>query len=184
MLIQQYKESWVNDFTAISTIIKDALGDVEIFTEHIGSTAIPGLAAKPIIDIDIVYYLPDDFEKIKSRLEKVGYYHNGNQGVPEREVFKRTSTEVKNKVLDSIAHHLYVCHTNSEELQKHILFRNHLLKNAAARTQYQTMKYEIAGEAKQNRKKYANLKEIKTTYFINSIIEIEKKLLGDNISPE
>lgn len=177
MLIQQYKESWPLDYAAISTLLKEALIGLNISTEHIGSTAIPGLAAKPIIDIDIVYYLQDNFEEIKSRLEKIGYYHNGNQGIPEREVFKRAAKTNKNKVLDSIAHHLYVCPAHSEELQKHILFRDYQLKNAAARIQYQTMKYEIAEEAKQDRKKYAELKEVKTKTFINSIIEIEKRSL-------
>lgn len=177
MLIQEYKESWPDDFTAISNIINEALAGLKISIEHIGSTSIPGLAAKPIIDTDIVYYLPDDFEKIKSRLEKIGYYHNGNQGIPDREVFKRAAAATKNEVLDSIAHHLYVCPVHSEELQKHILLRDHLLKNEAARIQYQTMKFEIAEEAKHDRKKYAELKEIKTKTFINSVIEIEKRPL-------
>lgn len=174
MLIQPYKESWPNDFLAICLVIKNALVDIKISIEHIGSTSIPGLAAKPIIDIDIVYYWPDDFEIIKSRLEKIGYYHNGNQGIPGREVFKRANTTTENKVLDSIAHHLYVCPSHSEELQKHILFRDHLLKDEAARTQYQTMKCEIAEEANQDWKKYAQLKEVKTTAFINSILKMRK----------
>lgn len=174
MLLQQYTESWKNDFASISSILKEALVGFKISIEHIGSTSIPDLAAKPIIDIDIAYYLPDDFEKIKSGLEKIGYHHNGNQGIPDREVFKRNSTTNKYKVLDSISHHLYVCPAHSEELQKHILFRDHLLKNEAARIQYQTMKFEIAEEANQDRKKYAQLKEVKTRAFINTSIKNEK----------
>ncbi len=175
MLIEQYNESWPEDFTAICKILNEALLDLNITFEHIGSTSIPGLAAKPIIDIDIVYNLPDEFEKIRSELEKIGYYHNGNQGIVDREVFKRNNTANKYQVLDSIAHHLYVCPVNSKELQRHILFRDHLLKNEAARNQYQTMKYKIAEAAEQDRKKYALLKEIKTSSFINSIMLFQDK---------
>ncbi len=175
MLIQQYKESWPADFIAISKILKEVLLDLNITFEHIGSTSIPGLAAKPIIDIDIVYNLPDEFEKIRSELEKIGYYHNGNQGIVDREVFKRNNTANKYPILDSIAHHLYFCPANSKELQRHILFRDHLLKNETARIQYQAMKYEIAESAEQDRKKYAQLKEIKTSSFINRIILVQEK---------
>lgn len=171
MLIQAYKESWVEDFKVIKGVINDALTNINILIEHVGSTAVPQLAAKPIIDIDIIYEHNVPFEAIKKGLEKIGYYHNGNQGIVNREVFKRGIWATKHQILDVITHHLYVCPVGSEELQKHILFRNYLIANEAARNEYQKLKYEIAEAAGQDKKQYATLKEVKARAFINSIIK-------------
>jgi GrpB-like predicted nucleotidyltransferase (UPF0157 family) len=170
MLIRKYQKSWITDFNAISEILRETLINLQISIEHIGSTSVPDLAAKPIIDIDIVFYKDTDFAEVKLRLEKIGYYHNGNQGIENREVFKR-SKPANHKILDSIIHHLYVCRADSEELQRHILFRDYLIANEDVRTQYQTLKYKIAEEAGQDKKKYAALKEIKAKKFINSVIK-------------
>jgi GrpB-like predicted nucleotidyltransferase (UPF0157 family) len=177
MLIQEYKESWIEDFNEIKKVITEVLTDLPVSIEHIGSTAIPKLAAKPIIDIDIVYAENAAFDEIKIRLGKIGYYHAGNQGIPDREVFKRNNAIIKHNVLDFIAHHLYACPADGEELQRHILFRDYLIENEEARVQYQKLKYEIAAEAKQDRKKYAQLKEVKAKEFVNSIIEKVKPQL-------
>lgn len=170
MLIQEYKETWLEDFKAITSVINDALMNLNISIEHIGSTAVPKLAAKPIIDIDIVYRNDILFEAVKKSLEKVGYYHNGNQGIINREVFKRGMWGNKHQILDTITHHLYVCPADSEELQRHITFRNYLMANETARTEYQQLKYEIAAATNQDKKQYAALKEVKARTFINDIL--------------
>jgi GrpB-like predicted nucleotidyltransferase (UPF0157 family) len=170
MLIQEFSESWTINFNAISTILLGALPAGDITIEHVGSTAVPGLAAKPIIDIDVVYKHPVQFEIIKNRLDSIGYFHNGNQGIPDREVFKRKTVMPPHPVLDHVAHHLYVCEVNSAELKNHIVFRDFLRKDAAARQQYQALKYRIAEEAKQDRKRYAALKEVIAEPFISAII--------------
>ena len=174
MLIQPYQEKWIEDFKAIKEVLNDALMPLNVTIEHVGSTAVPELAAKPIIDIDIVFDENVDFNDIKKRLEKIGYFHNGNQGIPNREVFKRGKMLVLHKVLDKIVHHLYVCLTGSEALLRHILFRDYLIAHAEARVQYQNMKYNIAQEVHQDRKKYAELKEVVTKDFIDAIIENAK----------
>ncbi|GAB4013309.1 GrpB family protein [Spirosoma sp. KCTC 42546] len=174
MLIQDYTADWLTDFNELKKVLHEALFDLTVSIEHVGSTSIPELAAKPIIDIDLVFSSRLEFHELTKRLRKIGYYHNGNQGIPNREVFKRDTITAKHPVLDFISHHLYACPTDSEELQKHILFRDYLSRNKEARIYYQTLKYEIADEAKQDRKKYAQLKERKASDFINHIIEIAK----------
>jgi GrpB-like predicted nucleotidyltransferase (UPF0157 family) len=175
MLIQKYNPNWIKDFNDIKKVIGEALINLNVQIEHVGSTSIPNLAAKPIIDIDIVFDSLKEFETIKSGLEKIGYYHNGNQGILNRDVFKRGQSDNKHKMLDSIAHHLYVCPSDSEALQRHILFRDYLLVNEEARIQYQNLKYAIAEEANQDKKKYAELKEEKANPFINAVIAKAKK---------
>ncbi len=175
MLLQTYKSSWRDDFNVISNLIKEALQELNISIEHVGSTSVSGLASKPIIDIDVVFYEEAEFGSIKGRLEKLGYYHNGNQDIPDREVFKRSNSAPKHTVLDFIKHHLYVCPVHSDELQRHILFRDYLMAHNEARILYQTLKYEIAHESNQDRKKYAELKELKAADFINEIIKKAKQ---------
>ena len=170
MFIQEYSSQWPADFQRIKTILADALTGISITIEHVGGTAVPGLAAKPIIDIDIVLTDRKDFETIKERLAQIGYYHNGDQGIADRDVFKRTGELTLHNVLDRIAHHLYVCSIDSEELKRHLLFRDYLSTHAAARNEYQQLKQQLAEEANNDRKRYAQLKEEKAKAFIESIL--------------
>lgn len=173
MLLQKYTSVWIDHFTVITFELETAFSELTYTIEHVGSTSVPNLDAKPIIDIDIVYYNPADFNKIKSSLEKTGYAHNGNQGIKDRDVFKRNGTII-NDVLDSIKHHLYVCPDGSKALERHILSRNFLRKNDWARIKYQQIKYELADRANQDKKLYAALKELNVNDFIDSIIDEEK----------
>src|SRR5262249_53704550 len=82
--------------------------------EHVGSTSVPGLAAKPIIDLDVLLapaaYLPETIQ----RLATLGYEHEGDLGIAGREAFRRRPT--------LFAHHLYVCLPKSEEFRRHISY--------------------------------------------------------------
>jgi GrpB-like predicted nucleotidyltransferase (UPF0157 family) len=173
MLLKKYTPNWVNNFTDIKNTIAQALHGIENNIEHVGSTAVPMLDAKPIIDIDIVYYTPSDFEKIKAGLQALGYFHNGNQGIQDRDVFKRTGKS-NNYILDTLQHHLYVCPHTSKALERHILTRNILRNNERARLQYQQLKYNLAAKANQDRKKYAALKEVDVNIFFDTIIAEQK----------
>lgn len=169
MLLFKYTADWKTHFESIKTKIENAIGTNTFIIEHVGSTSVPNLDAKPIIDIDIVYKTHDEFTIIKSALEKIGYYHNGNQGIEDRDVFKR-SQNYADPILDTISHHLYVCPTHSKALERHIQTRDYLRKNQWARLQYQKMKYEMAERANQDRKVYQDLKEEYINAFLDSII--------------
>lgn len=174
MLIQEYEIQWDQDFRKIKLEIEKGLIGLNISIEHIGSTSIPNLAAKSIIDIDLIYGTDTDFNKIKSGLSQIGYFHNGNQGILNREVFKRNAGQSKNEILDNIKHHLYVCPIDSDELNRHLMFRDYLRINKWARLKYQELKYELAEKAGQNKQRYAELKELNAKEFINSIVEKAK----------
>ncbi|GAB5526189.1 MAG: GrpB family protein [Roseivirga sp.] len=175
MLITPYTDSWVEKFQSIRLALDTSLQGIDYTIEHVGSTSIDGLDAKAIIDIDIIYEQATEFEQIKAGLISIGYYHNGDQGIPQREVFKRTGTQ-HSGVLDNTPHHLYVCLAGSPGLNRHLLFRDHLRKNDEARLTYQAMKYELAARANQDKKRYAELKELHINDFVDSVIEAEKQL--------
>jgi GrpB-like predicted nucleotidyltransferase (UPF0157 family) len=173
-LIQEYTNQWATDFEKIKKVLAEEVIDFIIDIEHVGSTSVPNLDSKPIIDIDIIYRESDDFFNIKIGLEKLGYFHNGNQGIEGREVFKRNG-EQKHETLDIITHHLYVCKHDAVELRRHILFRDYLRKDELTRNFYEKLKYEIAVETNQNKSDYATLKQLKANPFIDYVIELEKK---------
>ncbi|MFY8024210.1 MAG: GrpB family protein, partial [Sediminibacterium sp.] len=139
MLIHPYSPDWNIHFQLIKADLNQALFSLDITIEHVGSTAVPGLDAKPIIDIDIVYKDELVFAQIKTALESIGYFHNGNQGIEDREVFKRDGTS-HDEVLDTIQHHLYVCSAESPALKRHLVTRDYLRNNEWARAEYQQMK--------------------------------------------
>ncbi|HPN68855.1 MAG TPA: GrpB family protein, partial [Saprospiraceae bacterium] len=163
------------DFESLQDEITKALDGLESIIEHVGSTAVPNLDAKAIIDIDIVFSQKADFEQIKAALMKIGYDHHGNQGIADRYVFKRNGGQT-HEILDQITHHLYVCPADSKALERHLLSRNYLRNNEWARLKYQQMKYELAEQANQDKKKYAALKELYVNDFIDMMVEEEKKL--------
>ncbi|MEO0734987.1 MAG: GrpB family protein, partial [Bacteroidota bacterium] len=172
MLIVKYTPDWRKHFTDLKREIDRELAGLAYRIEHVGSTSVPGLDAKPIIDIDIIFADSAAFPKIKSGLIALGYFHNGDQGIVGREVFKRDGNST-NHLLDAIPHHLYVCAQGSPPLERHILMRNYLRKNEWARVKYQELKYELAEKAGQDRKVYAELKEQYANDFIDEIIEKE-----------
>lgn len=170
MLIQNYQAHWPESFAEIATTIRTAAGEYLIGIEHIGSTAVPGLAAKAIIDIDLVYPVGGDFAALRAALESLGYFHNGDQGIPGREVFKRRADLPGHFVLDAISHHLYACAQDSKELRRHLAFRDHLRSHPDAREEYGRLKQEIAAEAGEERKAYAALKEVGARGFVDAVM--------------
>ena len=133
-----YDPQWPADFQAICQELTPALGDLVLVIEHVGSTAVPGLASKPIIDIDIVIRDAAALPDIIARLARIGYLHEGNLGVPDREAF---CYEGK---LHLREHHIYVCPQNTAELHRHLTFRDYLRNHPEAAAQYGRIKQEAA----------------------------------------
>ncbi len=123
-------------------MIKDeltsALGQLAIGIEHVGSTSVEGLSAKPIIDIDVVIEDYTVLEEVVSALGAIGYRHEGNLGIPGREAFKYDGKDHLRK------HHLYVCPADSPELKRHVSFRDYLRTHSDAVREYSHIKEEGA----------------------------------------
>ncbi|MBK8517111.1 MAG: GrpB family protein [Saprospiraceae bacterium] len=79
MLINDYTSDRIRDFEKIKIVLESSLNGVESNIEHVSGTSVPKLGAKPIIYIDISYQSVSEFEKIKSCLTKIGYFHNGSK---------------------------------------------------------------------------------------------------------
>ena len=148
-MLSPHDPIWASEFEELRTIFAQALGHLTLRIEHVGSTAIPDLFAKPILDIDIVIQDYSAFPQIVSALESLGYEHRGDQGIFEREVFKPKIATPPLAVPPKawMPHHLYVCPASGRELRRHICFRDTLLGRSDLRREYQAMKMSIAGRA-------------------------------------
>lgn len=133
-----YDPKWREEYEKIKSYFESALGNSIIAIEHVGSTSVEGLAAKPIIDIDVVIENYSKFEEVKSLLENLGYTHEGDLGIKGREAFKYTEKK------EFMAHHLYVCPKDSKELKRHIAFRDYLRTHEEEREKYGEVKLEAA----------------------------------------
>ena len=133
-----YDSSWKSAFEDIKNELERALGDLIIGIEHVGSTSVEGLAAKPCIDIDVIIEDYSVFGAVADKLAGIGYVHEGDLGIKDREAFKYTDKP------HLMTHHLYVCPKDSEELRRHITFRDFLRSNTDAVREYSAVKKEAA----------------------------------------
>lgn len=129
-----YDAGWEQDFADIEGELREALGDLALRIEHVGSTAVKGLPAKPIIDIDVVIDDRSRLEAVIAALGRIGYQHEGDLGVEGREAFQYDGKAHLRK------HHLYVCARDSEELKRHLAFRDYLRAHPDAARAYGRIK--------------------------------------------
>jgi GrpB-like predicted nucleotidyltransferase (UPF0157 family) len=175
IIIEDYNNKWPEMFFGLKSIIERRLGDLVLRIEHVGSTAVPGLAAKPILDIDVVIDSMDLLPDVIQGLESLGYVHEGNLGVEDREAFARKDANVPYSILEiqKPEHHLYVCNKESKELVRHISFRDALIRNPGYAVEYGNLKKELAVKYRGNRQSYTDGK----SEFVNRVLtESEKKL--------
>lgn len=138
VIVLPYDKAWKSAFEAIKQEIESAIGDLILGIEHVGSTSVEGMSAKPCIDIDVIIKDYSVFDKVIGKLESIGYTHEGDLGIKDREAFKYTN---KPHLME---HHLYVCPQFSEELHRHITFRNFLRDNTEAVKKYSQVKETAA----------------------------------------
>ena len=133
-----YDEAWKNAFEEIKTEIEAEIGDLIIGIEHVGSTSVEGMSAKPCIDIDVIIKDYSVFDAVIKKLGTIGYIHEGDLGIQDREAFKYSNKP------HLMMHHLYVCPQDSKELHRHITFRDFLRHNPEAVRKYSLVKEKAA----------------------------------------
>ena len=138
VVVEPYNKEWKSDFIAIRDELDAVLKDIVLKIEHVGSTSVEGLSAKPVVDIDVVIKDTTVLPDVISALQTIGYFHEGDLGIPGREAFKYEGKEHLRK------HHLYVCALDAEELRRHIAFRDYLRNNPEAVAEYSRIKEEGA----------------------------------------
>lgn len=167
IIIEVYNPEWPETFRLLAGVIHKELDGWISGIEHVGSTSVPGLSAKPIIDMDIIIEGTEQLGQVIDRLDQLGYFHQGNLGIEGREAFGRNSehTPIDGKSSVWMNHHLYVCAKDGRELKRHLAFRDFLRNDPKAAAEYDQFKKELAKSAK-DREMYTEEK----SGFINDVL--------------
>jgi GrpB-like predicted nucleotidyltransferase (UPF0157 family) len=158
IIVVDYDPNWPIVFESLRKRIADILGDVAAAIEHVGSTAVPNLPAKPIIDIDVLLASETMLPAAIERLASIGYVHRGDLGVPEREAFYAPANDPP--------HHLYVCPPQSAEFRRHVAFRDYLRAHPREAKIYANLKITLAERFRDDRPAYNDGK----TEFVNGLL--------------
>jgi len=149
--------------------LMEQIGELVIEINHVGSTAVPGLCAKPIIDLIATIESYNVFPSIVTRLENVGFQHEGDYGIKDREAFRRL---VKDDFMD---YQFYVCPEYSEEYRRQVIFRDTLRSNKEIADEYGNLKMRLVNEVNGDRVLYSNSKTDFIEGVMNSTAESDKE---------
>jgi GrpB-like predicted nucleotidyltransferase (UPF0157 family) len=155
----EYDHSWPETFDRLRNGLNEPLKILRVEIVHVGSTSIPGAAAKPIIDLDVVIRTREDVSKAIKRLAVLGYVHQGDLGMPGRQAFKSPR--------ELPPHHLYLVVRGNSERTRHLQFRDYLRKHPEATGQYSNLKKSLARKFLDDRNGYTQAK----TVFITEILK-------------
>jgi GrpB-like predicted nucleotidyltransferase (UPF0157 family) len=161
VLIVDYDPRWPILYEGEKDLILGAVGLLVVAIEHIGSTAVPGLGAKPIIDIMVAVRRLADAEQCIGPLEGIGYEYvpEYNDIIPERRYFHKGPAEGR-------THHLHMVELTSDFWERHLLFRDFLRTHPEEAHRYYELKKELAARFRVDREAYTDAK----TSFIESVV--------------
>ncbi|OGY80497.1 MAG: hypothetical protein A2550_01360, partial [Candidatus Jacksonbacteria bacterium RIFOXYD2_FULL_43_21] len=151
--LEPYNPEWKKLFESEKSALEEMLGDKFIAVEHVGSTAIPGIKAKPILDLMLAIEDLENWEWVKEPLTKLGYE------------FRRDFRKEQGHILfvkgpeENRTHYLKITESDSDFWNEHILFRNYLVNNPQYREEYQNLKEKLFDEHAGNREPYTKGKE-------------------------
>ena len=168
-LVEEYNPLWPVWFEQLKARLAGALHSVPHTIEHVGSTAVPGMTAKPIIDINIVCEA-GSFPVIKNCLMTIGYLHQGDKGIPGREAFDLSDADMKSSLPP---HHLYVCDKGNQALLEHLAFRNFMRQHPEWRQRLSEHKRHLCEKYNNDRQAYIDGKDA-------MIREITRLALGNS----
>ena len=153
-LLVDYGHAWESAFIGERKRIDVALGTVAKGVEHYGSTAVPGMRAKPILDILVGVNPIDDWEKCRIPLERLGYDYAANAGVPGHHIFGRGRDSTER------THLVHVVEFLGESWRVNLALRDALRKDASLRASYIEAKEQAAAAAPEGRVRYNELKSL------------------------
>ena len=138
VIVVPYDPAWPKEFARESATIARALGDLHLVIHHIGSTAIPGIYAKPIIDMLAVLSSITDVDERNAQLQALGYIAMGEYGIPGRRYFR------KDDAAGNRTHQIHTFQTGSPQIERHLAFRDFMSTHGEYANQYAALKRRLA----------------------------------------
>jgi GrpB-like predicted nucleotidyltransferase (UPF0157 family) len=154
--IVEYDPAWPGRAEAELRRIQEALGEVAVRVDHIGSTAVPGLAAKPILDLQIAVDALEPPERYVEPLTRIGYLFVPAPNSPDHHFFARPPERPR-------THHVHVFEAGSERELRHLAVRDFLRAHPDEAERYAALKREVAARHPQDRLAYIDGKEVYMT---------------------
>ncbi len=149
--IAEYDPAWPAAYERERALIATALGELADAIEHVGSTAVLGLGAKPIIDIMIAVRTLAEGERCIRPLERLGYEYKGEMGIPGRLYFRKPSDGIRR-------HQIHMVELGSDVWQRHILVRDYLRRHPREAQAYYELKVRLAAKFRTDREGYTEAK--------------------------
>lgn len=135
VIVVPYDPQWPISYETLKNFLRTLLKDIALTIEHVGSTSVPGLAAKPIIDCDVVIKR-GDLPRVEFLLEPFGFVNRGDLGIPERYAFAGPDLGFR--------YHLYVAYPDSIAYLEHLTLRDTLRIRPDLREEYAALKCQLA----------------------------------------
>ncbi|MGH2558293.1 MAG: GrpB family protein [Thermomicrobiales bacterium] len=151
IVVMPYAPEWPARFRELAAAMRRALGDVAVRIDHIGSTAIPGLAAKPIIDLQISVASLEPVAPFRDPLERLGYVWRSDNPDRTKRYFREAPGTPRT--------HIHVRQHGSWSEQFALLFRDYLRASPEIANQYAAVKYDLAERYRHDRQGYVDAKD-------------------------
>ncbi len=177
-IVSDYDPTWRTAAADLIAVLAPALGSLASTIHHVGSTAIPGMMAKPVLDIDIELAPRSTVAAATAVLTALGYTFEGDKGIPDRYAYRRSDPHVPCAGARAVwpAHHLYVCPHGSAELARHLRFRDRLRESAALRDEYIVIKRAALRRAQGVRQVYVDEKAQLGAEFFARVVAAEDSM--------
>jgi GrpB-like predicted nucleotidyltransferase (UPF0157 family) len=159
VVIADYDPRWPAQYEREAALIRGALGHLLLGVEHVGSTAVPGLGAKPIIDMMAGVRSVAEGELCVAPLEALGYFHKGLDEIPDHRYFRKP-------VQGKRTHQIHMVPLGGDFWRRHLLFRDYLCAHPDAARDYYELKLRLAERHHRDRLAYTDAK----TDFIEAVL--------------
>ncbi|MEY8303516.1 GrpB family protein [Anaerosalibacter bizertensis] len=151
-----YSSKWKDEYIKESEKLKNIFKDEMVEIHHIGSTSIPGIYAKPTIDIIIGVKDIDEIDNYNKDMAKLGYEAKGENGIKDRRFFIRGRCER--------THHVHVFQIDNPEIKRHLNFRDYMIAHPEEAKEYGDLKKRLAKKFKYNSQAYCDGKDLFIKY--------------------
>lgn len=155
-----YDDRWRALFDCAAAELREAIGSEALEIHHVGSTSVPGLAAKPILDILVGIRDFDSAKELAPKIEEVGYEYRAGEEIPDRHYFRRRRGLAR-------THHLSLALPTSHHFRVTVAFRDALRSDAALAREYGELKQRLAERYERNRQAYLDGKAA----FVQRVLE-------------
>ena len=148
--VVNYQSDWPQKFIAEKALIDSIINPIKIAIEHIGSTSVPGLSAKPIIDILVEVSSLEELDSLNDKFENAGYKPKGEYGIQGRRYFQKGG--------NARSHHIHAFEPDNINAFNHRIFRDYLKSHPAISSEYAEIKKQAAKQCNHNSHAYMALK--------------------------